>query len=218
MSTAKEASTAAAMQAVFQTSKLVENIIVHLPARTIFGVQRVSKSFNNAVKSSLPIKEKLFLRLRPEVGHEVIVYGFQHAAAALSPFFIQGALPGDYTVHHTPLSCRIDFHEKYGVTMAHDCIIPIESSVLDTYLLDAPLKKLQLSLRLWVGEGGPTVMIDEVDVDAGKPMTIRAVIDSVLKRPQEIGLAFDEERWRRCNAKCPRGDRHPRRYEGNAGG
>jgi hypothetical protein len=76
------------MQAVFQTSELVENILVHLPAKTIFGVRRVSKSFSNAVKNSLPIKEKLFLRPRLKNTHKVIAHGFQHTAAALSPFFI----------------------------------------------------------------------------------------------------------------------------------
>lgn len=218
MSTAEEASTAAAMQAVFQTSELVENILVHLPAKNIFGVQRVSKSFNNAVKNSLPIKEKLFLRPRSTNVHKVIAHGFQHTAAVLNPLFIPGALPGDYTVHGTPLSSRNGLYDKYGVTMAHDCVIPMESSVQDTYLLDVPLKKLQLSLRLWLGEGGPTVMIDRVNVVAEQPMTIRAMIDSVLGSPQEMGLAFEEEKWRAYNAEFPRAGGQPRRVEGNGAG
>ena len=221
MPTSKEASTAAAMQAVFQTSELVENILVHLPAKNIFGVQRVSKSFRNAVRNSLPIKEKLFLRLRarPEVGQKVIVYGFQHAVATLNPVFIQGAFPGNYTVQQMTLSSRNELHEKYGVTIGHECAISMESDVLDTYLLDVPLRKVRLSLRPWVGEGGPTVIIDEVDIDAGEPMTmtIRAMVDAVLGNPQEIGLAFEEDKWRRCHARCPRPDRQPRPYEGNGG-
>jgi hypothetical protein len=112
MSPTKEASTAAAMQAVFQTSELVENILVHLPARNIFGIQRISKSFNNAVKNSLPIKEKLFLRTRSTKVHKVIAHGFQHTAAALNPLFIPGALPDDYTVHHTLLSFRNGLYDK----------------------------------------------------------------------------------------------------------
>jgi hypothetical protein len=184
------------MQAVFQTSELVENILVHLPAKTIFGVRRVSKSFSNAVKNSLPIKEKLFLRPRLKNTHKVIAHGFQHTAAALSPFFIQGAFSGNYAVHYMSLSSRAETREKYGITMERECIMPIESSVLDTYLLEVPFKKLKLSLRLWVGEGSPTIMIDDVGIDAEQPMTIRAMVDSVLSRPQYIGLAFKEEEWR----------------------
>jgi hypothetical protein len=218
MSTAKEAPTAAAMQAVFQTSELVENILVHLPAKTIFGVQRVSKSFRNAIKNSLPIKEKLFLRPRSTNVHKVIAHGFQHTAAALNPLFIPGAFSENHTVHYMPLPFRTGLHEKYGVTMAHQCVIPIESHALDTYLLDIPFKKLKLSLRLWVGEGGPTVMIDMVDVDAKKPMTIRAMIDSVLDSPQEMGLAFEEKKWRAYDAEFPRACSQPRRVEGNGAG
>ena len=217
MPTAKEASTVAAMQAVFQTSELVENILVHLPANTIFGTQRVCKSFNNAVKNSLPIKEKLFLRLRPEPAQKVIVYGFQHTVAALNPIFVQGAFYDNYAVHHMPLSSRNEPHEKYGVTIKHNCVLRLESSLLDTYLLSVPFKKLKLSLRLRVGKGGPMAMIDEVDVVAKQSVTIRAMIDSVLKHPQEIGLTFDEARWRGDSARYPRAGRAPRRFESSAG-
>jgi len=205
MSTAKDASTAAAMQAVFQTSELVENILVHLPAKTIFGVQRVSKSFNNAVKSSLPIKEKLFLRLRPKITHKVIAHGFQHTAAALNPFFIQGAFSENYAVHYMSLSSRAGANEKYGMTMEHNCVISMESSLLNTYLLEVPFKKLKLSLRLWVGQNSPTISIKEATVDAGEPVTIRTMIDSVCNSNQKIYLAFDEDRWRgfRHDAEFP---------------
>lgn len=196
MPTAKEASTAAAMQAVFQTSELVENILVHLPAKTIFGALRVSKSFRNAVQNSLPIKEKLFLRTRSTNVHKVIAHGFQHTAAALNPCFIQGPFPQNYAVHYMSLASRSGPQEKYGVTMEHDRVMSMESSVLDTYLLEVPCKRLKVSFRFWVGENSPTIGIFETAVNAGNPMTIRAMIDSVLESPQVISLAFDEDKWR----------------------
>lgn len=196
MPTAKEASTAAAMQAVCQTSELVENILVHLPAKTIFGVQRVSKCFRNAVQHSLPIKEKLFLRTRSTNVRKVIAHGFQHTAAALNPCFIQGAFSENYAVHYMSLASRSGPQEKYGVTMEYDRVMSMKASVLDTYLLEVPCKKLKVSLRFWVGENSPTIGVFETAVNAGEPMTVRAMIDSVLQSPQVISLAYDEDRWR----------------------
>jgi hypothetical protein len=196
MPIAKEASTAAAMQAVFQTSELVENILVHLPAKTVFGVQRVSKSFNNAVKNSLPIKEKLFLRPRSTNVHKVIAHGFQHTAAALNTLFIPGAFSENHAVHYMPLPFRTGLHEKYGITMEQAGVMSMESSILETYLLEIPFKKLKLNLRFWVGENSPTVGVFEATVNAEKPMTIRAMIDSVLQSRQVISLAYDEDQWR----------------------
>jgi hypothetical protein len=56
--TAKEVATEAARQAVFQTNELVQNILVHLPAMTIFEMQRVSKSFQSAIDNSALIQKK----------------------------------------------------------------------------------------------------------------------------------------------------------------
>lgn len=55
------ATSCAAAQAVFQTAELVENIVLFLPPINIFGVRRVSKAFNNTLKSR-DIQEKVFLR------------------------------------------------------------------------------------------------------------------------------------------------------------
>lgn len=61
-------------------------------------------------------------------------------------------------------------------------------------------------------------MADEIDVDAGEPVIIRAMIDSGIGRTQKVGLAFEEQKWQWCNARCPRSDRQPRRYGCNGGG
>jgi hypothetical protein len=94
------------------------------------------------------------------------------------------------------LSSRSGLHEKYGVTMEQACVMSMESSVLDTYLLEIPFKKLKLNLKFRVGENSPTMGIFQATVDAEQAMTIRAMIDSVLETSQIISLAFDEDRWR----------------------
>jgi hypothetical protein len=56
--------TDAARQAVFNTSELLERIIVHLPMKSIFAVQRVSQKFKAAVDTSPSIQTKVFRRLQ----------------------------------------------------------------------------------------------------------------------------------------------------------
>lgn len=53
-------------QAVFKTAELLENILVHLPQKTIFGCQRVSRQFRDVVATSMTIRHKLFLSVSEE--------------------------------------------------------------------------------------------------------------------------------------------------------
>jgi hypothetical protein len=189
------------MQAVFQTNELVENILVHLPAKTIFGVHRVIKSFRNAVKKSLPIKEKPFLRQRSEPLRTVMAWGVQHTASALNPLFVPGALYSNEHVLNKCLAECEDEYEKYAVKMRRECRISMKASLLDTYLLDTPFRRLELSLRFWVGEGGPSIITDNANVGAGKAMSIRDMIRRVVGSVQELGIAFDEDRYRKDSAR-----------------
>lgn len=65
--TTNEAPQGAACRAVFQTAELLENIVIHLPPKNIFGVLRVSKDFSK-VLTSPKVQEKVFLRLEPKTG------------------------------------------------------------------------------------------------------------------------------------------------------
>ncbi|KAK3070180.1 hypothetical protein LTR53_010902 [Teratosphaeriaceae sp. CCFEE 6253] len=48
-------------QAVFQTAEMLENILLHLPARSIFGAQRVCRQFRDIVATSIQLRKRLFL-------------------------------------------------------------------------------------------------------------------------------------------------------------
>lgn len=58
--------TDSARKAVFDTSELLERIIVHLPMKDIFIIQRVSHQFRNVITTSPDIQTKLFLRLKKQ--------------------------------------------------------------------------------------------------------------------------------------------------------
>ncbi|KAI6893301.1 hypothetical protein KC318_g12354 [Hortaea werneckii] len=54
--------TDAARRAVFETAELLENIVMQLPPRKIFVIQRVCKQFRDIVATSIKLQQRLFLR------------------------------------------------------------------------------------------------------------------------------------------------------------
>ncbi|TKA72678.1 hypothetical protein B0A55_06286 [Friedmanniomyces simplex] len=49
-------------QAVFNTAELLENILLHMPAKSVIGAQRVCRQFRDVVATSVQLQRKLFLR------------------------------------------------------------------------------------------------------------------------------------------------------------
>ncbi|RMY67170.1 hypothetical protein D0864_11647 [Hortaea werneckii] len=54
--------TDAARRAVFETAELLENVMMQLPPRKIFVIQRVCKQFRDVVATSVKLQQRLFLR------------------------------------------------------------------------------------------------------------------------------------------------------------
>jgi hypothetical protein len=52
---------------VLTTTELTERIIVHLPTKDIFVIQRVCKTFENVIVASPSIQEKIFKRIRGQL-------------------------------------------------------------------------------------------------------------------------------------------------------
>lgn len=57
-------STTTARNAVFDTIELLEEILVRLPFKNLFLVQRVSRRFQEVITTSFQIQQKMFLRQR----------------------------------------------------------------------------------------------------------------------------------------------------------
>ena len=176
----------------------------------------MSKCFRNATRNSRPIKEKLPLRQRSKPLTKVMVWGVQYTASPLNPLFAPGILHWDLIMQNKRLKDRRSEDERFGITMGTDSRIPMESSILDTYLLEAPFKKIVLNVCFWVGEEGPAIVVSDVDVGPGEAMTIRDMVDVAVDKHQKIGLAFDIKKWRRDSAVYPPVPHDHRRqpYEG----
>lgn len=82
--------TDAARKAVFNTSELLESILVCLPPKTIFGVQRVSKQFQAVIATSTPIQEKMFLRVRNEPQRRWVLKE-QATVSGVNRYFVESA-------------------------------------------------------------------------------------------------------------------------------
>lgn len=82
--------TDAARKAVYNTSELLESILVCLPPKTLFGVQRVSKQFQAIITTSIPIQEKMFLRLRNKPQQSWSLKG-KPSASGYNPYFVECA-------------------------------------------------------------------------------------------------------------------------------
>lgn len=126
--------------ALSDLNEVLANVFVHLTPQTIFGVQRVSKSFVNATKKSPEIQEKLFLRQRdPGQGHTL--HDGSSTAGYVSPFFV-GA--GGRNWH---LGTAVGESTRARIRSE-------QSSILDTFAFDSPRGVILWQIQSQSNEGG----------------------------------------------------------------
>jgi hypothetical protein len=124
--TAKAAATDAVHQKVFAIHELVENILIHLPPKTVFGMQRVCKSFANALRMAPQIREKLHLKRRDTDQRHIL-----HDDMTLNPFF---EMDPSLKVSTGSTRATIQMRDQVPINYA--------SSMLDTYLYDIPCGRI----------------------------------------------------------------------------
>jgi hypothetical protein len=156
--------TDAARKAVFNTSELLESILVCLPPKTLFGVQRVSKQFQAIIATSVPIQEKMFLRVcnEPQVSW---LLKEQFTTSGVNRYFVESARkPRDpksrvptklnpflsKTINNTcaerargPFAAervRLRFDQPVSLTMLRQGV----PSILKTYISDPPTEDVMV--------------------------------------------------------------------------
>lgn len=70
-----------ARKSVFETNELLEHLLSCLPPINVFGVRRVSKSWNSVIAASVHLQEKVFLRLGSKP-HELWTVDAEHKKGA----------------------------------------------------------------------------------------------------------------------------------------
>jgi hypothetical protein len=176
-----------ACKAVFDTAELLENILIHLPSREIFKVQRVSRRFKDTTVNSMLLQQKMFLRPRdqpttfwrllrtPHLITQKKLHRYVVTPVTLSPFL---------------KSWGYDEVEENGKTVAKFPIDPLtgqpqpfnmDSSILDTYFSDPPCRNLRLHLDYRIGKFIIRTCHDvNIPKDYASPPTLRAAIELSL--------------------------------------
>ncbi|KAK4493805.1 hypothetical protein PRZ48_014990 [Zasmidium cellare] len=137
----RRAATRAARDAVLNTAELLENVLLHLPARQIFTVKRVSRRFKAAVEKSTDIQVKLLLRLQePEEKWRVI----GRRPAAQKPIFFQKPTKSASEMANGG-GAHLEFHE--GMKKSINAFLKGEPQPWeDMYITDPPCTSVRLSI------------------------------------------------------------------------
>lgn len=86
----EHAATSTVRDRVLGLNEILTEILVHLPPKKIFEVQRVSKSFLSAIQKSPEIREKLFLRQRKRIKNMPAERrGIEHAKLTTNPLLLR---------------------------------------------------------------------------------------------------------------------------------
>jgi hypothetical protein len=153
--------TDAARRAVFDTTELLESILVCLPPKILFGVLRVSRRFRAIIAASVPIQEKMYLRLRDKSQHAWLLEGGwedPHFVGGITqspghPFFTPASFNPFLRLRHQDLSCAERAQEDVSKSARLILQKPITlavlrsntSSILDTYMFDPPSHEVEVS-------------------------------------------------------------------------
>lgn len=209
--------TDAAHKAVLNTSELLESILVYLPPKTLFGVQRVSKQFQAIITTSIPIQEKMFLRLRNKPQQSWSLKGKPNASG-YNPYFVECAssspdpilrkptelnpfLKLDSYYYYKGSSCaeRVWNHPTEFINLPFDQPMSLTTlrtappSILRTYICDPPSGDFNIHYNYRFPQSGIMVYQDKVEgVESSR--TIGDIVRNVLGSDgrARIGLYLEE--------------------------
>ena len=172
-----------------ELNEILANVLVHLPPRNIFEVQRVSRSFINAVERSPEIQEKLFLRQRKAIKN-VLANAVEHTQPTLNRI--------------NPLFHQVKMLGKIVGIDSRKCV-SLESTILDTYLLDTPCGKIGIDVAVHDHRGRLSIVFEKRShiVDTGK--TLRDLMEPILREERNLVVRngkpdYRDQSYHRCSA------------------
>jgi hypothetical protein len=190
---------------VFSTAELVEQILVHLPAKQLFGSHRVSKTFANAIASSPAIQVKMFKRL-PDHPKKQTSESTEPSAEGKHPAQPGAPSEAELAARHPVLSpwlvviprmrkCMKGMRPKKGVKVQFKLrrskrrffFTAKEDSYLDTYFCDPPCRTITVQQKYNV-HGDSFENTQDVQID--RPMTVREVLERSLNQTGPITDSF----------------------------
>lgn len=195
-------------QAVFQTTELLENILVHLPMRDILVTQRVCQKFDAVIKGSVSIQQKLFSRPYEKgelwqftkypddplrTGEFSIAKGEvpkeeRLTLAKLNPLFTVCPIASGDSVESRRI--MLASQDGYGVAMKEFLTATLDRLLVQNFagcgtwrnmfITDPPSKELQLAI-LWTSGGLPcSDHMQEVSYKRDEGITIGYLVEQYL--------------------------------------
>jgi hypothetical protein len=170
--TTRSMTTDAARRAVFDTTELLESILVCLPPKNLFGVLRVSRRFRAVITASIPIQEKMFLRVRNKPWTAWKLEG-----ELKDTHFVEELIPTPWYQFKSPVElnpflelCHQDQSSAQRVHNGSECLklalqkpVPLSTldsktpSILDTYASDPPFHEMETTYDYQLPGGHVTV-------------------------------------------------------------
>jgi hypothetical protein len=200
-----------AYQTLFGTAELVEQILLHLPAKHIVSSQRVCKTFAIAVNTSPSMQEKMFKRLskrpdeqppeptrRPAEGqqptlleafHEAELTASLQSRTVLSPWLaVVPEMRKCWKGRRRPKGVKVQF--KWRRSAKGYFSTTKDDGYLDTYFCDPPCHTITVQQK-YIVDGDS--FENTQDVRADRPMTVREVLAKALEQPGPITDSFSLE-------------------------
>jgi hypothetical protein len=189
----------------FGTTEILEAILEHLPGRTLFGVQRVSKHFQATILGSQRLQHKMFLRIRnktevpwalrrneiSEPDFELVLGSNRNemgvrrrllAPAHMNPSFNHKSHRGGIVSMHVDKKKASKLNRRLRFTKKELELL----SIGKTFLSDPHCDHIEVSLGLTLGVRLPTRITVTSVVKSRTPLTIDALIAQALDQNANI--------------------------------
>ncbi|KAK3619098.1 hypothetical protein LTR56_024256 [Elasticomyces elasticus] len=163
-------------QAVFATAELLENILLFVPAKQVFKLQRTAKQFRDNVTTSIQLRRKLFLHPPEGLGRRTFLA--QPATHINKIFYLAGSElrgpPRVWDDYHI-----LPFHTSFGGPVKITC----DGSWKKTYLTDRPCKEAHIRVS-WGFPGEidiwGTVRLEHVTTEDSRGFDIGSLVDAAF--------------------------------------
>ncbi|OTA22973.1 hypothetical protein BTJ68_14019 [Hortaea werneckii EXF-2000] len=198
--------TDAARRAVFGTAELLENIIMQLPPRKIFVIQRVCKQFRDIVATSVKLQQRLFLRSDgceaqewrtvvkrneggsdnrwPITGRHVksayIAGSDEIVVAAFKPVRLGHSLEHDDLDREGTISLAYASSEQMVFfRLKRSFLAEPHSSLAKTYLTDPPMQQVTLYLTFWHMSDWQVLHYGNVEVSNPEGLKVADILQAI---------------------------------------
>jgi len=195
---------------VFETVEILENILLFLPAKELFGVQCVSSLFRDIVTTSPSIQDKLFLQLRNEPretwmlnDHEAEprwwkrdyvskrrftswTNGEKTEGSLFTPVQLNPLLSNTCSQKYPVATGRLSSVNLECLSLEFQMPLCLKDSWMDTYVSDPPCLKVQMQVDFAVPTDPEHTGSAKKTFESDRPLTIGEMLEGILSAEDSL--------------------------------